>query len=60
MQAGEDVDMVLTAVDPVEVAFAVLQDTPDVPEEVLATVRPEDRLTVLRGKDDVITDLRMR
>jgi hypothetical protein len=60
MKAGEDVEVVFRAVDAIEVALAALQDTSDVPEEVLAPVTLNGRLTVLGGEDDVITNLRMR
>jgi hypothetical protein len=60
VEAGKDVEVVFPTVHSIQVALAVLQDTPDVPEEVFATVRPEGRLTVLGGEDEVITNLRVR
>jgi hypothetical protein len=60
MKAGEDVDVIFLAVNSIYVALAVLQNTPDVPEKVLATVLPEGGLTVFGGKDNVIINLRIR
>jgi hypothetical protein len=40
MEAREHVNVIVCAIDPIEVAFAIFDDTPNVAEKVLATVRP--------------------
>ena len=57
MKAREDMKMIIGTIDSIEVAITIFQDTPNVTEEVLAAVRPQDRLTILRREDDVITNL---
>jgi len=59
VQAADDVKVVLHTIDTVKVAVAVLDDAPNVAEGVFAAVRPEGRLTVLCGEDDVIANLRV-
>jgi len=57
MQAGEQVKMVLRAVDAVKMAAPVFQDAPDVSEETLALGRHQRRHAVFRRKDDVVVNL---
>jgi hypothetical protein len=54
VQAAEDVKMILHAVDTIKMAVPLLDDAPDVAEEVLPAVALEDRRPVSRREDDVI------
>ena len=56
MQAGEDVKVVFHSVDPIQVAPTVLDNAPDVAEEVVASFLPEHGPAVLGGKHDVVGD----
>ena len=54
MQAGQDVEVVLDAIDPVKMAVTVINDAPDVAEEVLAVVLLQHGRAVFRGKHAVV------
>jgi len=56
MQAAENVNVIVDAVDAVKMAVAVLDDAPDVAEQVFPAVAYEDRRAVLGGKHDVVRD----
>jgi hypothetical protein len=57
MQAGENMQVILYPVNAVKVPITVLNNSPDVAEQVRAAVRgEEDRGAVLGGKDNVISD----
>jgi hypothetical protein len=56
MQAAENVNVILNAVDAVKMAVAVLDDAPDVAEEVFPALLLEDGRSVFRGKHNVVTD----
>ena len=56
MQAAEDVNMILHAVDAVKMAVAVLNDAPDVAKEVFPAVGLEDGRPVFCREYDVIRD----
>lgn len=47
VQAGENVHVVFRPADAIEVALVVLNDSPNVPEQVLAPIDPQRRLTIL-------------
>jgi hypothetical protein len=59
VEAAKDVKVVFHTIDTVEMAVAVLDDAPNIAQEVFATVHLEARLAVVGGEDDVITNLRM-
>jgi O-antigen/teichoic acid export membrane protein len=56
---SQNVHVILHTVDAVKMPLAVVDDAPDVAEEVWATVLVEDRHAVLGGKNDVIGDGRV-
>ena len=56
VQASEDVKVILRAVGAVKMATAVLDDAPNVAEELFAAVAPKNRCAVFGGKDDVVRD----
>jgi hypothetical protein len=60
MKAREDVQMILGSIYAVEMAFAVLQDAPDIAEKILTMVDLERGDALFGRKDNVITNLRMR
>jgi len=56
VQASEDVEMICHTVDAVKMATAVLDDAPNVAEELFAAVAVENGCPVLGRKHDVVRD----
>jgi len=59
MKAGQYMKMVLYTVNSVEVALLPLDNAAYVPKEILAAAIIQPRAPLLRGKDDVVEDLRI-
>lgn len=56
MKTAQDVQVITSSVDAVKMTLTFLDDSPDVSEQVWATVWMERRRPLLSRKDDVIAD----
>ena len=59
MKAGENMQVVIHAVDAIKVTLAISDDPGDVAKEVFTAVLRKGRRSVLRGKNDVVADGRV-
>ena len=57
MERGEDVDVILHAADAVEMAVLVLQDAPEVAEQIVAAGSVQNPASVLCREDEMVEDL---
>ena len=57
MQRGQDVNMVFNPVETEHMTFVILDDAPDVAEQIFAARFVQHALAIFRREDDVINDL---
>jgi hypothetical protein len=54
MDVGKDMKVIFHAIDPVQVAFVVVQNPPNIFEQHISLVYPQARGSVFGAEDDVI------
>ena len=57
MDVGKDMKVIFHAIDPVQVAFVVVQNPPNIFEQHISLVYPQARSPVFGAEDDVIENL---